>query len=490
MKILLASMEAAIANNMNTYAGGLGVLVGDKLKAAKDLKLKLDAVTFSYPKGYAAHKIEDDKIIVTEKKWNPKRKTKSLGKSEVKTPFGKVEYELLKGDNFFLIHATEFANRLYIEYSNQERLKKEVILGEVAARVAQEKKYNILHMEESHAAFGGEALKRDKRKQKIVFTTHTPLPHGHEVWEGDFVKEITGMDSVSMTKLALKNANYVNCVSKMQQRILNGFLDNRSDYITNGVHIEWMAKKLQTLLKSCVGDMRKSPEKLVEAVCMDAREFSDKKAELNLKLIEKVNKEAYAPKDFVAGDFTIGIARRFTGYKRLDMILREWDMLESLAHEKPIQIIYSGTAHPSDRQGINQIEMVLKRAKESKHVRIAYIPNYDMDIAKTLISGSHAWINVPNEEGEASGTSWMKAMMNGTLLIGTAAGSVPEYAVDKQNSLIIPRGYDDYQAKALLGQIKYAQNHNILDMQKHAIATSAHLTAKRMMGEYVSRAYA
>ncbi|MBR9680965.1 MAG: glycosyltransferase [Candidatus Altiarchaeota archaeon] len=489
MKILLASMEAAFENKINTYAGGLGILVGDKVKAAKDLKLNLDVVTFSYPGGYASNKVEGDKLIVGPKPWNPKRKTKSSGKYTIKTNFGEVEYELLRGNGFWMIHTPEFANRLYIEYSNEERLKKEVILGEVAAKLTAEKKYQILHMEESHAAFGGEALRKKGKKQKIVFTTHTPLPHGHENWTGNFVKSITGYDSVKMTKLALKNANYVNCVSRMQRDILNEFLDNRSDFVTNGVHTSWMHKKLETLVSSCVGDVLKKPQNMVNSLCIDTRELRDTKAKMNAELVNKINKEAYAPKTFVPGNFTIGIARRFTGYKRLDLILREWDMLENLAREKPIQIIYSGIAHPSDKEGINQIEAMLKRARDSKHVKIAYFPNYDMDIAKIMLAGSHAWLNVPNEEGEASGTSWMKAMMNATLLISTSAGSVPEYAIDKQNSLIIPRGYDEYQAKALLGKIRYAVNNDLTEMQKSAIATSAHLTARRMMSEYISKAY-
>ncbi|MBR9690010.1 MAG: glycosyltransferase [Candidatus Altiarchaeota archaeon] len=489
MTILLVSMEAALWNEVPTYAGGLGILVGDKIRAAQDTGLKMDALTFSYPQGYIKHKIEDGKVIAEPNPYNPKKKFKSAGSFEADTKFGKIPWELLKGENSWFVH-TDFAEKLYIENSQEDRLKKEIILGKAAAQVFSDKNYDILHIEESNAAFSGEEVRRAHPKKRIVFTTHTPLPYGHEKWEGEIAKSIYGKEHVSMTETAMKSANYVNCVSRMQRDIMNPYLGGRADYITNGVHVgTWMHPVIKKLVKNCVGDIEKSPEKLANAVCINTKELKEARSKINEQLVKKVNSSAFKNMDFEAGNLTVSIARRFTGYKRLDMILSEFSTLEGMAKNKPIQIIFAGMAHPLDVEGLKTIEKVISIAGEAKNVKIAYFPEYNMDLAKTMIAGSDLWLNVPQEEREASGTSWMKAMMNGTVLVSTVSGSVPEYSINRQNSLLISPGDYRTQSKQLLEHINYALRTDTSEISRGAITAASHLTARRMIMEYESRAY-
>ncbi len=440
MKVLLASMEAGIWSDVPTYAGGLGVLVGDKLLAARDMGKRVESLTFSYPLGYASVRVVDGKPLIEPGIYDPLKRFKLKESFELRTRFGRVEVQLLKKGRSWFIH-TPLAQRLYID-TPEERLKKEIILGMVAARLADG--YDVLHLEESHAALAGHFYRGSAR---IVFTTHTPLPHGHEVWERSLVRKLLGWDrELNMTRLALEHASYVNCVSRMQRELMNPYLDGRADYITNGVHRRWIYR----------GNAR-------------------------ARLARLVNERAYRSADF--GDrFTIGIARRFTGYKRLDLPVRVLDRLAEL----PVQIVYSGNVHPADGQGIEMLQRVLDAIGGSK-LPIAYLPGYDIDTAKLMVAGSDVWLNLPVESKEASGTSWMKAMLNGTVPVTTASGSVPEFCRDGENALIIPAGPEEQQASFLVQKIGEALKRH--DELSEAARQTEGLSAERMMREYFERAY-
>lgn len=487
--MLLASMEAGLESDIPTYAGGLGVLVGDKIRAARDMKQQVDVLTFSYPLGYVRHRIVDGKVAVEPFQYSPHQKFKTHGEMHLKTKFGNVLVQLLRGENAWILH-TDLAKNLYIERTPEERLKKEVVLGMVAARLAVEKDYDVLHMEESHTAFAGELLRKRGSKRRIVFTTHTPLPHGHEVWASGAINKLYGgRRRISMTQLALRNADYTNCVSRMQWQIMNPHLDHKADYITNGVHMSWLHPAILKALRKNVGDVTKNPVKFTYARALPAGDFREAKAKAKEELAREVNDWAWRNRDF-DGAFTVGIGRRFTSYKRLDMVVRFREELDRLAAEKPLQIVFAGVAHPLDTEGRGMIENVIRVGQSAKNLRIAYFPCYTMDLARKMIAGSDLWLNIPYEEREASGTSWMKAMMNGTVLVSTRSGSVPEYA-DDTNALLINKGSDEEQARALLEHIRNAsRDKKLWKTGVKAIASSAPLTAHRMMREYFAKAYA
>lgn len=487
VKALLVSMEAALESSLPTYAGGLGVLVGDKLKAAWDLKKDIEVLTFSYPQGYVRHRIEGGKVVAEASPWDPHSHFRSYGERDVKTPFGTVSVELLRRKDAWLVH-TDLAPRLYVD-THEERLKKEVLLGAVAARLCVEQGFDVLHMEESNTAFAGDRLRRVAPDKRVVFTTHTPLPHGHEIWDAVAARRLHGYDrKVSMTDLALKNSDYVNCVSRMQRDVLNPHLGHRAEYITNGVHVDWLHPAVEELLKNTVGNVRSNPTLLANAHHIDLPALHDARVRAKEELIREVNEHAHRNWDFHPEVFTVGIARRFTSYKRMDLLLREFDRLEGIAHHRGLQVVYAGVAHPSDREGMETIEKVLEYSRKSNHVGVAYFPDYDMDRAKKMIAGADAWLNVPEERREASGTSWMKAMLNGTLVISTRSGSVPEFC-DETNSLLIDRGTTDWQARQLADHIAHASSTDLEEMRRSAIAASAGVTARRMVLEYLTKAY-
>jgi len=487
VKVLLTCMEAALESDVPTYAGGLGVLVGDKVRAARDMKEQVDALTFSYPLGYARHRIVDGKVAMETMQYSPQMKFKSHGEMRLKTRFGRVDVQLLRGENAWLVH-TDLAKNLYIERTPEDRLKKEIVLGMVGARLAEEG-YDVLHVEESHTAFAAEILRKRQPKKRIVFTTHTPLPHGHEVWAAAAIRKLYGgRRQVGMTQLALRNADYVNCVSKMQWEIMNPHLDHRADYITNGVHVSWLHPAISKMLRKNVGDVTRNPAKFTLARALTAGDFREAKAKAKEDLVKEANDKAWHNHEFSGDAFTVGIARRFTGYKRLNMVLRFPEELDRLADEQPLQIVFAGVAHPLDKEGIGMIEQVISTGKRAKF-GVAYFPYYTMDLARKMIAGSDLWLNLPYEEREASGTSWMKAMMNGTVLVSTRSGSVPEYA-DETNALIIPRGSEEEQARSLLAHITAAlRNKKLWRTGVKAIASSAPLTAHRMMRDYFKKAY-
>ena len=455
MKVLTVSMEAALENNAHTYSGGLGVLVGDKIRAARDMKKHVDVITFSYPEGYVRNRIVDGRIIAEPNPYEPEKMFKEWDSFTIKTKFGDIGAKILRGENGWFVH-TDVANRLYVEDGGEHRLKKEIIIGKAAEKLFLQEEFDILHVEESQCAFAGMELKKASPKSRVVFTTHTPLPHGHETWDGGTVKKLySPLGRINMTKLALEYCDFVNCVSRMQREIMNPVLQGRAEFITNGVHKSW--------------------------------KYPGGKGRAKKELLKSVKEQAFHTKDF-DDSFTIGIARRFTSYKRMDLVFKEFDKLEELAKHTPIQIVFAGVAHPSDTEGIKTIERVMETAAAAKHVRIAYFPYYDMDLARKMIAGSDAWMNVPIEGQEASGTSWMKAMMNGTILISTVSGSVPEFA-DDGNALLIPPGPAEDQGKALFGLIKRAVQEDTREMSRAAEGVSDKVSAKRMMEEYFSRAY-
>ncbi len=485
VKVLLVSMEGAFFNEARTYAGGLGVLVGDKLRASLELGLDLNVLTFSYPLGYAKHRIEGKEIFTEPFPWEPKKIFRKFDEIEISTKFGRFGVELLRKGNAILAHVPEIAGRLYIEKSPEERLKKEILLGKIAAELFEKEGFDLLHMEESQTVFSALELFRkfgDAISRRIVFTTHTPLPHGHETWEAKLIENLyelsPGSGKVNLTEMAMKLSAYSNAVSRLHARVmkLSGY---SFDYITNGVHFStWASEELKKLVSS--------PEELVYFT-EDLQEVKEKARE---KLVEFVNKNAVKNFEFETDALTIGIARRFTGYKRLTLVLKDLNRLESIASNRPLQIVFAGVAHPNDFEGIKLIREVLEKMEKARYLRMAYFPWYDMELARLIVQGSDIWLNYPREFDEACGTSWMKAMLNGSHLISTKAGAVPEFCMHSINSWLIDKGTDGEQAKMLYAIIKKLLysfgSKEFYEVPRNAVRTSVHLTARRMMKEYLS----
>jgi len=488
-------MEAAIRSDIPTYAGGLGVLVGDKIKAARDMGVEAEVVTFAYPFGYVRHVIEDGEIRAEPEPYEPEKVFQIFDEREINLGGEKVHVKILRGERSWLIES-EIAKRLYIEEEPVERLKKEILLGKVAAQIFLENNFEVLHVEESHAAFAAYEVKKAKQETRIVFTTHTPLPYGHETWGGDVLQRFyPELGETNMTKLAIANANFVNCVSRMHCEVMREFLEGRTDYITNGVHASWMQSALREKIAACGCDPLEAPEKLVYAGNLEWEELREAKLRAKEELVREVNEHAFKNAEFASDAFTVGIARRFSPYKRVDLLARNLFRLESLASNKPLQIVFAGVSHPRDSAGMEMVRRVVEAVKRAKYTRIAYFPYYNVSLAAKIIGGCDLWINIPREEQEACGTSWMKAMLNGCVLVSTRAGGVPEAAIHGFNSLLIPRALEEDQVRELFAHLKrmlysyYDAEREFYEIARNAVASSASLTARRMMMEYVRRAY-
>jgi len=493
-------MEAAIKPKIHTYAGGLGILVGDKLRASEDMGLDVNVLTFAYPQGYVQHKIEEGQVTCETQDYSPSKHFKKAGEAEIRTKFGQVAYTLYRDGHAWLVD-TELAPRLYVEACQEDRLKKEIVLGKVAASLFKDLEADILHVEESHGVFAAlEVRKTPTGKQTpIIFTTHTPLLHGHERWEATQVEQYYGKigyeGSINTSDVLRSLANKVNAVSRMHADNMRCMSQWELDYVTNGVRLSWMDESVKEVVESSVGDIHEESCRLAHAKAVTFPELRDAKTCCRTRLVDYVNKHGVISEDFSPDAFTIGAARRFSIYKRMDLLLKRMDRLESYAGKHPLQIVYSGLAHPHDTAGIQQIEKMLQQIGGTRKVKLAFLPGYDSEMGKLMVAGSDIWLDNPKEKDEACGTSWMKACINGTPMLGTYFGGVPEYLIDGQNAYMIGPGTDEEQSLWLAEKVKVAMNQfyeksrEFYDVARSALASSAGMTARRMMKEYFNRIY-
>jgi starch phosphorylase len=462
------SMEIGVKNDIPTYSGGLGILAGDTIKSAADLKLPLVAVTLVSRKGYFTQEIENsgwqrEKPVI----WDP-AKYMQLMPEKVKVQIegrdvyiqawlylvisptgGKVPIFFLDTD---LPENTPedrgITDYLYGGDSNY-RIKQEVVLGMGGVRVLQAMEFHIkkFHMNEGHAAFLSlELLHRFKRdiesvwdersiwdvarvRDLCVFTTHTPIEAGHdkfpyplvkhvlgEVIPFDTLRDLAGKDSLNMTMLALNLSKYINGVAKkhgeVSQHMFPGY---HIHAITNGVHtFTWTCDEMARLFDKYIPGWANEPELFVRSGNIPELELWEAHREAKRKLLEYVQQTTGVALDLNV--LTLGFARRFTAYKRPHLLFSDIDRLIQINEKNKIQIIYAGKAHPHDDAGKILIQGIHGyRDKLKGKIDVAFLPGYNMDTALKLVSGVDVWLNTPLRPLEASGTSGMKAAHNGVV---------------------------------------------------------------------------
>jgi len=344
------------------------------------------------------------------------------------------------------------------------RLKQEIILGIGGVRILQALGFEIdvYHLNEGHAALltlellnrrpispaaqHGNKLPYDVSavREHCVFTTHTPVEAGHDRFSyqlferllPDFVdatalKLLAGEDQLNMTRLALNLCGYVNGVARRHaettRRMFPGY---RIDAITNGVHAgTWTHEGFAELYDRHVPQWQHEPELLVRALQISEDEIWRCHRSAKRDLVRHVKKRTRVELDKDA--LTIGFARRMTGYKRPLLLFQDLDRLTELASQHPFQIVLAGKAHPRDHEGkeaIRQIHQIVHRLRGK--ITCVFLPNYDMQVAKTLATGVDVWLNTPSPPLEASGTSGMKAALNGVLNLSTLDGWWIEGCID------------------------------------------------------------
>ncbi len=464
-RIAYFSMEIGLTTEIPTYSGGLGVLAGDTIKSAADLKLPLVAVTLISRKGYFRQTFNnEDWQQESAVDWRPEDLLELLpGKAlvtienrdvkvqawlyRVKSPTG-GELPVLFLDTDIpgnLPEDRKITDHLY-GGDKSYRLKQEIVLGIGGARLLKILGFSVrkYHLNEGHASLLTlELLNHHRRpvednwdegsswdtrgvQKKCVFTTHTPVEAGHDRFPYDLVerilgevvpmellKSLGGKDELNMTMLALNLSHYVNGVAKkhgqVSQALFPGF---EIHAITNGIHpFTWATPYLMPLYDKYLPGWANEPELLVRVDNIPDWEIHDAHAGAKAYLFQYIEETTGTKLD--PEILTIGFARRATAYKRANMIFTDPERLLKIGDGK-LQLIFGGKAHPHDDQGKQTIQMIRQQADFfGDKLKIVYLPNYNMDVASRLIPGVDVWLNNPLRPLEASGTSGMKAALNG-----------------------------------------------------------------------------
>lgn len=464
-KIAYLSMEIGLSNDIPTYSGGLGVLAGDTIKSAADLNLPMVAVTLVSRKGYFQQQIDGDgwqQESMAE--WQPQDYMELL---PVKAMVS-VEGRDVKVQSWLYVVKSPTGGELPVLFldtdvdGNQEddrritdhlyggdrayRLKQEIVLGLGGARLLDALGFTIrkYHMNEGHASLLTlELLNRSrwplestwderaswntaKVSEQCVFTTHTPIEAGHDHFPYEMVmrimgevipltllRELAGKEEFNTTLLALRLSRYVNGVAKKHGEISkNLFPGFEIHAITNGIHpFTWASPFFVSLYDHYLPGWANEPELLVRVDNIPDDEIWEAhcgaKAYL-FQYIEETTGERFDP-DLL----TIGFARRAAAYKRGDLIFSDIERLLQIGEGK-IQLIFGGKAHPRDDIGKGVIQRIVRQAQQLRgRVRVIYLNNYNMDVAYRLLPGIDLWLNNPLRPMEASGTSGMKAALNG-----------------------------------------------------------------------------
>jgi starch phosphorylase len=460
------SMDVAIDSAIPTYSGGLGILAGDMLHSAADLGLPMVAVSLLHRKGYFDQRLDaQGNQLESPSIWCPETYLELLSTRvtiaiEGRTVRIQAWRHLFRGITghavplLFLDTALEendARDRVLTDhlYGGDEhyRLCQEVVLGfggVAILRALGHSQIRVFHMNEGHSALIALALLEERGnarpdhgyaeaeveavRRQCAFTTHTPVPAGHDRFPKGLVKEILGearstaLDQLkvmngelNMTELALRFSGFVNGVSMRHGQVSRGMFPGYDvEAITNGVHaVAWTSPPFCRLFDRTIPEWRGDNCYLRYAVGIPLAEIRQAHTQAKKDLLQQVRWLTGTQLDDKV--FTLGFARRATGYKRADLLFTDLERLKSLSRQVgPLQLIYAGKAHPRDEGGKAIIRRIFEAAAAlANDVRVVYLENYDMALGKLVCSGVDVWLNTPLRPQEASGTSGMKAALNG-----------------------------------------------------------------------------
>lgn len=578
------SMEIALENAMPSYSGGLGVLAGDTIRAAADIRLPMVAVSLLYRKGYFRQRLADDGTQTEEPvEWDvakflqeeAPRVTVTLESRRVELRAWKYAVKGVRGYEVpvYFLDADlpdndpkdrELTGSLY-GGDPYYRLSQELLLGIGGVRMLRALGHTELmryHMNEGHAALLTMELLEEEAKRagrttvkgediervrsKCVFTTHTPVPAGHDKFPVEYltrlfpdqarffdVKDASSVDlirsilqaeqdyhdlqeaarlgaSVNMTYLALSLSNYVNGVAKLHGEVSRRMFPNVPiEAITNGVHAAtWTAPAFRDLFDRYIPSWREDNYSLRGALGLPPEEVWSSHLLARHDLLEAVRKKTGLKLDPEA--FTIGFARRATGYKRADLILRDLDRLRQIAKNAgAFQIVFAGKAHPHDGGGKEIIKRIFKAKKAlKKNVSIVFLDEYNLDLGGKLTSGCDLWLNTPQYPLEASGTSGMKAALNGVPSLSILDGWWVEGHIEGVTGWSIGDSHrrdpepdtvadNVADAESLYSKLEsvilplfYEDRNRYLAVMQHAIAINgSFFNTQRMVQQYITDAY-
>lgn len=577
-KIAYFSMEIALESAVPTYSGGLGVLAGDTIRSASDLQVPIVAVSLLHRSGHFSQQF-DGAGWQAEKpvEWKvenfltemPARtgvaiegrsislrcwKYQVPGASGYSVPVYLLDTDLPENSEW----DRKLTSVLYGGDSHY-RLCQEIVLGIGGIRMLRALGYDRLerfHMNEGHASLlivelllaearrAGririEAADLAAVRQKCIFTTHTPVPAGHDQFplsalgkalgfkedlsdildsemavrvfgrherRGETKAATAGEATLNMTYLGLNMSRYVNGVAKKHGEVSRlMFAGYHIEAITNGVHAAtWTAPPFQALYDCHIPDWRQDSFSLRHAESIPKREIWEAHMHAKTELLAEVNR--YCEMPMRPDILTLGFARRVTAYKRADLVLSDPERLSKIATASGgLQVVYAGKAHPGDQEGKQLIRRIfeLKEALKGR-VTIAFLPNYDMHLARLITAGVDLWLNTPQPPLEASGTSGMKAALNGIPSLSILDGwwieglveGVTGWAIGEErgNSNEGSRGCQDAvllyeKLEAVIVPMFYRDRDRFIEVMRHAIAVNgSFFNTQRMLQQYVLNAY-
>ena len=554
------SMEIGLESSIPTYAGGLGVLAGDTIRSAADLDVPMVAVTLLHRQGHFYQRLDargqqteepvvwsvDDFLDPLPARVQVEIEGRSVqlcawryvvkGVSGAQVPVYLLDADLPENQP----EDRQLTDVLYGD-DGAYRLSQEVILGIGGVRMLRALGYRQIarfHMNEGHAALlvlalfdeqlataGADATVTPEMietvRQQCVFTTHTPVPAGHDQFPADLAHRILGnvycdqlhiceqVSGLNMTALALHNAQFINGVAMKHGDVSRGMFPGYPIHsITNGVHpATWIAPALHTLYNRYLPGWQRDAFLLRYAIGIPSAAIWEAHQEAKRALIAYVNRETNA--GFDRDVLTLGFARRATAYKRALLIFSDLERLRRMAREVgPLQLVFAGKAHPKDQEG----KEVIRRVHEARDalrgvISVTYLANYDMELGKLLCAGADVWLNTPLPPREASGTSGMKAALNGVPSLSVLDGWWVEGHIEgvtgwsigdgRDGSFKTSQELDVYHTESLYIKLSehvlptyYDQDRDrFINIMRHSIAQNgAFFNTQRMVWQYVHNA--
>ena len=548
------SMEICLEEAIPTYSGGLGVLAGDTLRSAADLSVPIVGVTLLHRKGYFEQHL-DASGNQTEQPvtWRPEnhlepvdaRSSVVIEGRTVHIRAWKYPVRGVKGHEVpvYLLDTQLDENdewdRTLTDYlyggDNHYRLCQEIVLGMGGAALlrALNCQADLYHLNEGHSALltlcllqwqldGRKAFELDESdvdqvRRRCVFTTHTPVPAGHDKFPIEIVTQVLGAEDVellvaarciddgmlNMTHLALRLARFVNGVAMKHREVSQGMFPNFPiDAITNGVHAgTWTSPPFQALFDRRIPEWRVDNLYLRYAVGIPLPEIRAAHAESKKQMIATLTERTGVALDPKV--FTIGFARRATPYKRADLMFTNSARLADIAASVgPIQIVFGGKAHPNDSGGKELIRRIHEGAAAlADRITVVYVENYEMEIAAQIVAGVDLWLNNPMKPLEASGTSGMKAALNGVPSLsvldgwwieghveGVTGWSIGDSELDGDQSKDANEIY--IKLERVILPLYYGLPFAYAEVMRSSIALNgSFFNTQRMVGQYVRNAY-
>jgi len=546
------SMEIAINPAMPTYSGGLGVLAGDTLRSAADLGVPLVAFTLAHRKGYFQQHLDGHGMQTEDvQPWNPAdfcteeaaRITVSVEDRVVTVRAWRYDLVGRYGHTvpIYLLDTDLDGNsgwdrgltdHLYGGDTNY-RLQQEIVLGMGGVRMANAlgHRVNVYHMNEGHAALltlalieselGGGPLGAPTEsdlalvRQKCVFTTHTPVPAGHDRFSKEQTNRILGSDRtarleklgcyrdgmLNMTLLALKFSRYANGVAMQHAKVSRAmFPEFAIDSITNGVHAPtWVSEPIQQMLDENFSSLRRDNLYLRNAIDLPEEQILAAHARAKENLLAEVGTRTGLVLN--PRELTLGFARRVATYKRATLLFTDPERLVEIANQAGgLQIIYAGKAHPQDEPGKALIQKVVEDAQKFSNtkLKIVYLENYAWDLGAMLTAGVDVWVNTPKRPYEASGTSGMKAALNGVPSLSILDGWWIEGCIEGVTGWAIEDGANDAEeATSLYRKLETAVVPLYLDaeekwarlMRTTLAFNGSYFNTNRMVKQYTRNSY-